>query len=106
MIDRMLRINNLLDFYRVLLTERQNDVMEMYYQEDFSLGEIAENLGISRQAVYDQLQRTENLMEDYESKLQLIAQFTRRINLLNQLDEELDNKDIEKAKDIIQKLRE
>jgi len=68
MIEHTIRINYLLDFYKILLTEKQKFALEMYYQEDLSLVEIAQNLDVSRQAIYDLLKRGENILEEYEDK--------------------------------------
>ena len=54
-----------------------------------SLGEIAEELGVSRQAVHDNLQRARHILNDYESKLHLVAQYEQREELLSQLKETL-----------------
>ena len=55
--EKTLRMSLLFDFYGALLTERQQDVFQLYFGDDLSLGEIAEELRISRQAVYDTLRR-------------------------------------------------
>ena len=65
----------LYDFYGELLTEKQKQVYELHYQNDLSLTEIGEELSISRQAVRDQLKRTEKILLDYEEKLQLVSRF-------------------------------
>ncbi len=62
------RINSLFAFYQPLLTKKQNDYMQLYYGDDYSLGEIAENFNVSRQAVYDNIRRTEKILETYEKK--------------------------------------
>lgn len=62
----------LYDFYGKLLTPKQREVMRLYYEEDLSLGEIAEELKISRQAVHDILRRSEQALEKYEKKLGLL----------------------------------
>ena len=59
-------MNALFEFYSTLLTEKQMNYMELYYADDFSLGEIAEEYHVSRQAVYDNIKRTEKILEDYE----------------------------------------
>lgn len=66
-------MGDLYDFYGALLTDRQRQIIEMYHVEDWSLGEIAEQLKISRQAVHDQLRRAGEQLEQYESALQLKA---------------------------------
>ena len=71
------RINALFEFYEPLLTKKQMEYLAQYYRDDFSLGEIAENYNVSRQAVYDNIKRTEKILEEYESKLQLYADFLK-----------------------------
>lgn len=73
--DDILQLTLLYDFYGELLTEKQKQVYEMHYQNDLSLTEIGEELSISRQAVRDQLKRTERILLDYEEKLQLVSRF-------------------------------
>ncbi len=85
MLDKNEYINQLLDWYDKLLTDRQLDVMKLYYREDLSLTEIAENLKISRSAVYDLIKRTSALMEDYESKLKLVSNYHQRMALYDDL---------------------
>ncbi len=58
----------LYDYYGALLTQRQRECFELRYNEDLSLGEIGEELGISRQGVYDNLTRTEALLRKMEQK--------------------------------------
>ena len=65
----------LFDFYGPLLTQKQSMIWDLHYQEDYSLSEIAVEEGISRQAVYDILKRTEKILQDYENKLKLIEKF-------------------------------
>ncbi|MBU3829680.1 MAG: putative DNA-binding protein [Candidatus Limosilactobacillus merdavium] len=77
-IEKNERINSLFEFYQPLLTKKQNQYLELYYADDFSLGEIAENFHVSRQAVYDNIKRTEKILEDYEAKLHLDAEFQAR----------------------------
>ncbi len=72
MIEKMIRMGLLYDSYGSLLTERQCKCIEMHYLQDLSLGEIASELGVSRQAVNDILKRTEEAMLQYENCLQLV----------------------------------
>lgn len=72
-IERFERMALLSDFYGGLLTDRQQKVIMYYYEQDLSLGEIAENLNITRQAVHDILKRAERALENYELKLGLLA---------------------------------
>jgi len=66
-------MGDLYDFYGALLTDRQSQILEMYHIEDLSLGEISQNLSISRQAVHDQLRRARDQLEAYEAALALQA---------------------------------
>ncbi len=78
-------MNFLFDFYQALLTDKQRSYMELYYLDDHSLGEIAESYGVSRQAVYDNIRRTEAMLEEYEEKLCLLEKFQQRTQMLAQL---------------------
>ena len=78
MFEKDLNIGYLLDFYGELLTERKRSVMEMYFNEDFSLAEIAEEIKISRQGVRDIIKKTEEELRFYEDKLGL-AQKMRQV---------------------------
>lgn len=78
-------MNYLFDFYQELLTDKQRSYMEYYYLEDYSLGEISDTFDVSRQAVYDNIRRTETMLEEYETKLHLYERFQRRQQLLDQL---------------------
>lgn len=65
------KISVLLDLYGKLLTEKQYDMLDFYYNNDFSLAEIAEHYDISRQGVHDSIKRGEELLLDYEKVLKL-----------------------------------
>ncbi len=80
-----MRINSLFDFYQSLLTPKQRNYMALYYLDDYSLGEIAEEFQVSRQAVYDNIKRTEQMIEEYEAKLLLFERYIKRQELLEQL---------------------
>ncbi|MEJ9211041.1 putative DNA-binding protein [Bacillus smithii] len=85
MLEKTTRMNFLYDFYQSLLTPKQRNYMALYYLDDYSLGEIAEEYGISRQAVYDNIKRTEAMLEEYEEKLSLFKKFQMRTELFQQL---------------------
>ncbi len=65
----------LYDFYGELLTEHQKEIYEQFVLEDFSLSEIAEQAGISRQGVHDLVKRCQKTLEGYEEKLHLVEKF-------------------------------
>ena len=70
-----LEISLLFDFYGDMLTEKQRDVVELYYNDDLSLSEIAENEGITRQGVRDSIKRAEAQLLDMEDRLHLARRF-------------------------------
>jgi predicted DNA-binding protein YlxM (UPF0122 family) len=76
--DPLTRRLLLFDFYGGLLTEKQREAYDLYYQKDFSLGEIAALSHVSRAAVHDLLRRTEEGLERYEGILSLLALHVRR----------------------------
>lgn len=78
-------MNFLFDFYQALLTDKQRSYMQLYYLDDLSLGEIAESYGVSRQAVYDNIRRTEAMLEEYEAKLELFHKFKKRQQITEKL---------------------
>ena len=69
------RMTMLFDFYGELLTDRQKEFFDLYYNEDLSLAEIAENAGISRQGVRDVIVRAEAAMQEVEDKTGIIKRF-------------------------------
>lgn len=91
MLEKTTRMNYLFDFYQVLLTPKQQRYMNMYYAEDYSLGEISELSDVSRQAIYDNIKRTEEVLETYEAQLQLYSKFKQRNKLLDQLERSTEN---------------
>ncbi|MFD2133098.1 putative DNA-binding protein [Pseudogracilibacillus auburnensis] len=98
----------LYDFYHELLTNKQKEYMELYYREDYSLGEISNLRDVSRQAVYDNIKRTEQLLHSYEEKLHLYEKFMKRNQLLTTLQQLIingsDTTEIVKVMDKLQKI--
>ncbi len=84
-LERTMRMNYLYDFYHALLTDKQRKYIELYYLEDYALTEIAETLDVTRQAVYDNLQRSKDLLEHYEENLGMYAHFKRRQDIIREL---------------------
>lgn len=97
MLAKTTRVNFLFDFYQMLLTPKQRSYMSLYYLDDYSLGEIADEYDVSRQAVYDNIRRTEAMLEEYESKLLLFQKFQERAKMIDQLREAAQNSPIEAA---------
>lgn len=80
------RMAMLFDFYGDLLTERQREFYDLYYNEDLSLAEIAENYGISRQGVRDVIVRAEAAMTEIEDKTHIIRRFQQSRTAIAALD--------------------
>jgi uncharacterized protein len=74
--DNVYEIGLLLDFYGQLLTNRQYEIMDLHYNNDYSLAEIAEQLNISRQGVFDNIKKGKVALNSLESKLSLVKRFT------------------------------
>ncbi|MCR2820748.1 putative DNA-binding protein [Lederbergia panacisoli] len=87
MLEKTTRMNYLIDFYQALLTPKQRSYMSLYYLDDLSLGEIADEYEVSRQAVYDNIKRTEAMLEEYEDKLRLFQRFLARGKIIEQMEE-------------------
>lgn len=103
MLEKTTRINFLFDFYHKLLTEKQQNYMKMYYLEDLTLSEISELFTVSRQAVYDNIKRTEAMLESYEEKLHLYDKFSQRSKIFSEIERKAENQTISR---LIQQLKE
>ena len=93
--DQKLEQAYLYDFYGELLKERQRRIYEDFIFNDLSLGEIAQEEGVSRQAVHDIVRRCDRILQGYEEKLKLIARFESikgKIACISQLAEQLEAK--------------
>lgn len=84
------RMAMLFDFYGDLLTERQREFYDLYYNEDLSLAEIAENYGISRQGVRDVIVRAEAAMTEIEDKTHIIRRFQQSKTAIAAIDQAAD----------------
>lgn len=98
--------NRLYDLYGSLLTEKQRNVFEMYYQEDLSLGEIAELTGISRQGVHEHLRRAEEGLLAFERQLSLMRRQTERRRLLQEAMEHCSKADWDALQAVLRQLWE
>ena len=90
MYDKLVQIALLFDFYGQLLTEKQIEIVDMYYNNDLSLGEISEQQAISRQGVYDTLKRAEKTLFEYEEKLGLVERYIKQKDAMEKLAKMLD----------------
>lgn len=114
MFEKNLNISILLDFYGDILSERQREMLELYYNEDYSLSEIADKYEISRQGVRSVLKKGEKILFDMENKLQLAQRFTKMLeksaqiaNELEIINKSINNEDISlKIHDLITQIKE
>ncbi len=90
-LEKKQRVNLLMDCYIDLLTDKQREYLSLYYEEDLSLSEIAEDLNVSRNAVYDNLKRAVASLEDYEKKLHLLEKHIQRMDLIQRIETEQAN---------------
>lgn len=87
-LEKKEQLNELFDLYQALLTDKQIEYFKFYYQEDYSLQEIAELLHVSRNAIFDQLKKVEQHLFSYEEKLKLLEKKQKRLDIMDQLTSE------------------
>ena len=104
-IDDVIQTSLLYDFYGSLLTDRQREVMELYYGENLSLSEIAAEFSISRQGVHDLVKRCSQTLKGYEEKLHLVEKFVSVREKVKQIDELLDGYEKENAEELVADIR-
>lgn len=83
------------DFYGAFLTKRQQEVVELYHEENYTLAEIGNEFGISRQGVHDALKNAEAQLDSYEEKLGLVSRFEKTREGIDKIDELIDELVIE-----------
>ena len=88
-IDKMVEIGLLFEQYKELLTDKQKEIVSLYYEENYSLGEISENLNVSRQGVDDTLKRSEKILREYENKLHLVSENNKQEEILKSLEDKI-----------------
>ena len=105
MIEKGFIYSILYDYYGQLLKENQAAIIEMYYNLDYSLSEIADELNISRQGVYDALKRAEKNLSDYEKKIKLHDKYVKFSDAAENIIKLSSMIDEDKYKDIIEKIK-
>lgn len=83
--SKNLEMSYLLDFYGNVLTEKQRDMMQQYYNMDLSLSEIADNFGITRQGVRDSIKRGENVLTELETQVGFAEKYRSIMDGMNQI---------------------
>ena len=106
MLEKLEQFVLLNDIYGALLTEKQRHILKDYYENDFSLSEIADDMQTSRQAVYDLIKRAENQLLQYETKLGLLEKFRtthRNLEIVGELlaDDKIDADSLGEARHIL-----
>lgn len=104
-LEKKQRVNLLMDCYEELLTDKQRDYLDYYYNQDLSLGEIADEFGVSRNAVFDTLKKSVITLEKYESKLKLLEKHVERQRLIDQI-EKIENEDHSSMEEYLKMLRD
>lgn len=99
--EKNLKVALLLDYYAPLLTEKQRDVIDLYYNEDLSLAEIAEHENITRQGVRDSIKRGEQTLFELEDALGLTEISARLLKIAGRLEAAAENTDKDTAAEII-----
>lgn len=109
--NNVYEITLLLDFYGQLLTTRQYEILDLHYNNDYSLGEIAEEFGISRQGVYDNIKRGREMLNQLEHKLGLVSKFSQQkyqageiVGILHMLDKNSMSEENAKALEKVTKM--
>lgn len=105
MAGKNLEIPVLCDIYSALLPEKQRLALEYYYDEDLSLSEIAEHVGISRQGVRDQIKHAETQLTEFENALHLYEKSQKTAKALSKLQELADETDSDRLLSVIDELR-
>jgi len=108
--EERIKISMLLDLYEGLLTDKQNNIMDLYFNDDLSLAEISEITNTSRQAVFDTIKRCEKSLLNYDIKLKLFSRNEKLkqvkdaiISKLTEIDENTRNDEISLLKIEIEK---
>ena len=111
--DKALEMTMLFDFFGDLLTDKQKEYFDLYYNDDLSLSEIAESTGISRQGVRDNIVRAENSLREFEAKTGVVKRFEEMQQNISKIEDDLralasklKNDDRDMAEEIISKLQD
>ena len=111
--DKTLEMTMLFDFFGDLLTDKQKEYFDLYYNDDLSLAEIAESTGISRQGVRDNIVRAENSLREIEVKTGVVKRFEEMQLSISNIEDDLrslcsklNGEDKKAAEEIIGKLQD
>lgn len=103
-VDRKVELSWLMAFYGGMLTEKQREVLTLHCEEDLSLGEIAQEAGVTRQGVHDMITRAAQKLSDMEDKLGVAARFSRMQDGLEECRTLLHGKRYDEAEQLLTRL--
>lgn len=104
-LDKKVYYGRLYDFYGNMLTDNQRDICTYFFEDDYNLTETGEALGVTKQAVRDILNRTTAKLDDFETRLGLLAEYERMNALCKDALEKLNSGDAVGAKQVLVKLQ-
>ena len=90
MLDAIAEISILYDFYGALLPPKQREIFRLYYEDNLSLGEIAEEYGLTRQGIHETVKRGEKKLRDFGKRLGLIRKFNQEKQTVDKLKRDID----------------
>lgn len=94
--DKSIKFSMLLEIYGNLLTEKQSDTVDLYYNQNLSLSEIADEIGVTRQAVRKSLIEAEKNLQEYENKLGFLERQVQRKNKIDKILEIIEDENLQK----------
>ncbi|HCX62145.1 YlxM family DNA-binding protein [Sedimentibacter sp.] len=105
MMEKKFIYSILYDYYKELLKDNQANIIDLYYNQDYSLSEIAEDINISRQGVHDALKRAEKSLMEYEEKIKLFYKYEKYQEAAENIIKLTAEIDDEKYKDTLEQIR-
>jgi len=102
--DKNVSMSLLIDFYGEMLSDKQREAVELYYNEDLSLGEISDITGLTRPGVRDRLVKSEAILKNLEDKLGLLRRFEEMKEEISDIADQLESGKAD-PKDIIERLK-
>jgi predicted DNA-binding protein YlxM (UPF0122 family) len=105
MLEKKFIFSILYDYYGDLLKDNQANIIDLYYNQDLSLSEIAEDMNISRQGVFDALKRAEKSLIDYEEKIKLHEKYDKYSKAAETIVKLVTSIDDEKYKDTVEQIK-
>ncbi|MBR1628992.1 MAG: DNA-binding protein [Lachnospiraceae bacterium] len=107
--EEKVRLSYLFDFYGDLLNSKQNEIFQTFVFQDLSLQEMADELGVSRQAVHEKVRRSIQILENYEKRLRLLEKYRRICDIADTIETELEESPAiaeETCQSVLEKLTE